>query len=87
MFTKQTKILAVMAALAAVSLSFLQAHSPYESSADFAQYAMKLRSQALLRVEPPVLVPRPSRFAPSRSLTIGRFRPIERRRTGSEGGR
>ena len=31
--------------------------SPYESSADFAKYAMKLREQALLKVEPQVFVP------------------------------
>ena len=33
------------------------AQSPYESSADFAKYAMKLRAQALLKVEPQVFVP------------------------------
>lgn len=35
--------------------------SPYESSADFAKYAIKLREQALLKVEPQVFVPTTSR--------------------------
>ena len=39
----------------------LCAQSPYESSADFAKYAMKLREQALLKVEPQVFVPTTSR--------------------------
>ena len=38
-----------------------QSGSPYESSADFAKYAMKLREQALLKVEPQVFVPTSSR--------------------------
>ena len=38
-----------------------QSGSPYESSADFAKYAMKLREQALLKVEPQVFVPTTSR--------------------------
>ena len=38
-----------------------RAQSPYESSADFAKYAMKLREQALLKVEPQVFVPTTSR--------------------------
>ncbi|MEO7167378.1 MAG: hypothetical protein ABI787_00155 [Spartobacteria bacterium] len=42
------------------------AQSPYESSADFAKYAMKLRAQALLKVEPQVFVPTTSRFSSSR---------------------
>src|SRR5256886_15076262 len=37
------------------------AQSPYESSADFAKYARKLREQALLKVEPQVFVPTASR--------------------------
>jgi len=43
-----------------------KAQSPYESSADFARYAMKLRAQALLKVEPQVFVPTTSRFSTSR---------------------
>src|SRR4051795_7697468 len=39
----------------------VRAQSPYESSADFAKYAMKLREQALLKVEPQVFVPTSSR--------------------------
>ena len=40
--------------------------SPYESSADFAKYAMKLREQALLKVEPQVYVPTSSKPATPR---------------------
>lgn len=40
--------------------------SPYESSADFAKYAMKLREQALMKVEPQVFVPTTSRNLASR---------------------
>ena len=42
------------------------AQSPYESSADFAKYAMKLREQALLKVEPQVFVPTTSRASMTR---------------------
>ncbi|MGA3170569.1 MAG: hypothetical protein ABSE62_06105 [Chthoniobacteraceae bacterium] len=35
----------------------LRAQSPYESSEDFARYAMKLREAALLKIEPEVYVP------------------------------
>ncbi len=52
--------------LAPWRLTFVQAQSPYESSADFAKYAMKLRAQALLKVEPQVFVPTTSRFSSSR---------------------
>ena len=38
-----------------------QSGSPYESSGDFAKYAMKLREQALLKVEPQVFIPTSSR--------------------------
>ncbi|MDQ6626104.1 MAG: hypothetical protein M3Y69_08200 [Verrucomicrobiota bacterium] len=40
--------------------------SPYESSADFAKYAMKLREQAMLKVEPQVFVPTASRTSTQR---------------------
>jgi len=40
--------------------------SPYESSADFAKYAMKLREQAMLKVEPQVFVPTTSRTSTAR---------------------
>jgi hypothetical protein len=39
----------------------LRAQSPYESSEDFARYAMKLRESALLKIEPEVFVPTTSR--------------------------
>src|SRR5947207_7521546 len=39
----------------------VMAQSPYESAADFAKYARKLREQALLKVEPQVFVPTASR--------------------------
>ena len=38
-----------------------QSTSPYATAADFAKYAMKLREQALLKVEPKVFVPTSSR--------------------------
>ena len=41
--------------------AYAQSGSPYESSADFAKYAMKLRELALLKVEPQVFVPTTSR--------------------------
>src|SRR4029079_3681713 len=41
--------------------SAVMAQSPYESAADFAKYARKLRDQALLKVEPQVFVPTASR--------------------------
>src|SRR5687768_13827358 len=37
------------------------AQSPYKSSEDFARYAMKLRENALLQIEPKVFVPTTSR--------------------------
>ncbi len=45
----------------AASAVTARAQSPYESSADFAKYAMKLREQAMLKVEPQVFVPTSSR--------------------------
>src|SRR6266496_3829944 len=38
-----------------------QSTSPYATAGDFAKYAMKLREQALLKVEPQVFVPTSSR--------------------------
>jgi hypothetical protein len=55
-----TCVLALVAGVA------VQAQSPYESSADFAKYAMKLREQALMKVEPQVFVPTTSRTSTSR---------------------
>lgn len=55
--------LALVFVLAALSV---RAQSPYESSADFAKYAMKLREMALAKVEPQVFVPTTSRPAARR---------------------
>ena len=44
--------------------------SPYATAADFAKYAMKLREQALIKVEPQVLIPTSSR--PASSVTRGK---------------
>ncbi len=52
-------------ALAAAAIIFacksLSAQTPYQSSADFAKYAMKLRESAILRMEPQVVIPTASR--------------------------
>src|SRR5205809_7610260 len=40
---------------------YAQSDSPYATAADFANYARKLREQALLKVEPQVFVPTTSR--------------------------
>ena len=42
--------------------------SPYQSSSDFAKYAMKLRESALLKIEPQVFIP-----TSGRSTVLGRF--------------
>ena len=52
--------------LVVASVVGLRGQSPYESSADFAKYAMKLREQALLKVEPQVFVPTTSRTSMTR---------------------
>src|SRR5690242_18734337 len=49
-----------------VSASGLCEQSPYESSADFANHAMKLRGQALPTFERQVVVPTPSRASMAR---------------------
>ena len=43
-----------------------QSTSPYATAADFAKYAMKLREQALVKVEPQVLIPTSSHPAVQR---------------------
>ncbi len=43
-----------------------QSTSPYATAADFAKYAMRLREQALLKVEPQVFIPTSSRPATQR---------------------
>jgi hypothetical protein len=47
--------------VAGAAIADEQSTSPYATSADFAKYAMKLREQALLKVEPQVFVPTSSR--------------------------
>ncbi|HMJ04843.1 MAG TPA: hypothetical protein VK474_01175 [Chthoniobacterales bacterium] len=56
----------VIALLFSGSMLAARAQSPYESSADFAKYAMKLREQAMLKVEPQVFVPTSSRVSTQR---------------------
>ena len=51
----------VLVLLALVGICTAAGQSPYESSADFAKYARRLREQALLKVEPQVFVPTASR--------------------------
>src|SRR5437762_12413135 len=48
-------------ALVLLGTGVAMAQSAYESAADFAKYARKLREQALLKVEPQVFVPTASR--------------------------
>ncbi|MGV3532265.1 MAG: hypothetical protein ACO1QR_07830 [Chthoniobacteraceae bacterium] len=48
-------------AFLALAAGVLHAQSPYQSSSDFAKYAMKLRESAILNVEPKVIVPTSSR--------------------------
>src|SRR3569623_1339268 len=38
-----------------------EAQSPYQASADFTKYAMKLRESAILHMEPQVVIPTTSR--------------------------
>jgi hypothetical protein len=53
-----SRIIVICLSLVAGTVPALaQSGSPYESSGDFAKYAMKLREQALLKVEPQVFVP------------------------------
>jgi len=54
------------AVFATVSSAFSQ--SPYQSSSDFAKYAMKLRESALLKIEPQVFIP-----TTGRSVVFGRY--------------
>src|SRR2546430_10135504 len=56
----------VLLPLVLIAAMAVRAQSPYESSADFAKYAMKLREQALLKVEPQVFVPTTSRASLTR---------------------
>lgn len=58
---KMKRILSYLLGFAAVASTMAQ--SPYGSSEDFARYAMKLRENALLQIEPKVVVPTTSRMA------------------------
>src|ERR1700694_3483637 len=64
------RILALMILASAISAGTLRAEDQsmgvYATAADFAKYAMKLREQALLKVEPQVFVPTASRPATAR---------------------
>src|SRR4029434_3526128 len=67
---KMRRLLAAFAILAIASAPEIfgdeQSTSPYATAADFAKYAMKLREQALLKVEPQVFIPTSSRPAVQR---------------------
>lgn len=62
--TRSVALLSLCTAGALVAYG--QSMGPYESAADFAKYAMKLREQALVKVEPQVFVPTTSRASMSR---------------------
>lgn len=59
----KTALLFAMFGIAALGLSsgVASAQSPYQSSSDFAKYAMKLRESAILSMEPQVVVPTSTR--------------------------
>ena len=61
-----TGIVVLAADLAAAAKGEEQSTSPYATAADLVKYAMKLRAQALLKVEPPVFIPTSSRPAMQR---------------------
>jgi hypothetical protein len=67
---KMRRLLAACAILAIAGAPEIfgdeQSTSPYATAADFAKYAMKLREQALLKVEPQVFIPTSSRPAVQR---------------------
>src|SRR5712671_7704625 len=64
------RLLAVCLSLAVAGIPKVfgdeQSTSPYATAADFAKYAMKLREEALLKVEPQVFIPTSSRPAVQR---------------------
>lgn len=59
-------LIALFGFAAFVTTAFSQ--SPYQSSEDFAKYAMKLRESALLKIEPQVFVP-----TSGRSVVLGHY--------------
>lgn len=62
------KAIALLSGLLPLLGSWAPAQSPYQSSVDFARYAMKLREESILRLEPQVIVPTDSNRDGSRSL-------------------
>ncbi len=70
-----TGAIALGAALAFFASSPLQAQSPYQSNMDFQAHAMKLRENALMKVEPQVFVPTtaPRGLFGGRSLGGGKY--------------
>lgn len=64
----QMKFLQLIIVLALFPGAALQAQSPYQTSTDFVKYAMKLRENALLKIEPQVFIP-----TTSRTLGEGRY--------------
>jgi hypothetical protein len=64
---KTAKVFAVFAGLLLMA-GAATAQSPYQSSVDFARYAMKLREESILRLEPQVIVPTESNKDGVRSL-------------------
>src|SRR5262249_392326 len=63
---RRTFALAILLTSGSVVLADDQSTSPYATAADFAKYAMKLREQALLKVEPMVQIPTASRAQATR---------------------
>jgi len=64
---KTAKVFAAFAGLLVLA-SAAAAQSPYQSSVDFTRYAMKLREESILRLEPQVIVPTESNKDGVRSL-------------------
>jgi hypothetical protein len=57
MATRLRIFMAICSMAVAGAAHALAQSSPYQSSTDFAKYAMKLRENALLRIEPQVIIP------------------------------
>jgi hypothetical protein len=65
---KKTRAIALFVALLALLAGGASAQSPYQSSVDFARYAMKLREESILKLEPQVIVPTDSNRDGTRGL-------------------
>src|SRR5213076_3466227 len=63
---RRTLVLLLLTVTVGVLPAEEQSSSPYATAADFAKYAMKLREQALLKVEPQVFVPTTSKASMTR---------------------